>query len=622
MKKLLFVLAFFAELLIFSAQAYWAKPEDSFFIADFIKQDIDVSSDGTAKYVIEEQYEIANEEGRRIAAGYAMQYTENREQLKLISAKTIVNGKEYNLSEEMVEDKPLASAQHGFDQKRQLMLSFPHASIGAKIYLKYTVKVKPIINGFFAEDLLRDQGHYGLVKKIDINLVSALPLYIKINDPKNSLIVKQNADNSSLNISLRKPLQNQLIFEPKNSRLDNEKLTWVSVSTVNNYADYGKFFARRYESVMEQELPPLFENILSEAQKKNDEIEQINYVISSLIERIHYMGDWRSVEGSFFPRDLAKIATIGAADCKEFSVIVGAILRKLGFEVHAALIARGVDDHRLYGMPSADFNHAFLYAKGKTGDVYWLDPTNYVAMAQGMFEDIAGKRALILDPQNPRLEQTAEINPQSAIRVIDEEIAIEDNKILTVTGKISWHGEEAVQIHVNGLHYTKDMMKDILFYGLAEEHLPKKDILAFSGLNIGGRIVKDLAAEYKYRQHNKLLHTNISSGMVISIRAINDLVSRMDRQEGDLLIGSPRTLTRSIVFKGKKITKPENLNREINSPWADVKSICYHEKDDTVLKLQIVIKQRIITANELVSDRYEAFRADLLRYFNNMAVIF
>ena len=80
--------------------------------------------------------------------------------------------------------------------------------------------------------------------------------------------------------------------------------------------------------------------------------------------------------------------------------------------------------------------------------------------------------------------------------------------------------------------------------------------------------------------------------------------------------------TKITLFKGKKITKPENLNREINSPWADVKSICYHEKDDTVLKLQIVIKQRIIATNELVSDRYEAFRADLLRYFNKMAVIF
>jgi hypothetical protein len=414
-----------------------------------------------------------------------------------------------------------------------------------------------------------------------------------------------------------------LIFEPENSRLDNEKLTWVSVSTVNNYAELGKFFAKRYESVMEQELPLLFENIFSKAQNKTDEIAQINHVIASLVEKIHYMGDWRSVEGGFFPRDLAKIAAIGAADCKEFSVITGAILRKLGFEVHAALIMRGVDDYRLYGMPNAEyFNHAFLYAKGKDGNVYWLDPTNYVAMAQGVFADIAGKRALILDPKNPRLEKTTEINPQIAKRVIREEITIGNNNTLTFAGEMNWYGEEAAEMHVYGLHYTKDMMQDIFFYGLAEEHLPKKDILAFSGLNVGGRIVNDLSAKYKYQQHNKLLYTNISSGMMFSIRAINDLVSRMDRQEGDLLIGAPRTIERSILFKGKKIIKPENLNREITSPWADIKSICYHEKGDTALNLQIVIKQRIIAANELTSIKYEAFRSDLLRYFKNMAVIF
>jgi hypothetical protein len=165
MKKVLFIL-FSIGLLVCPVQAYWAKPEDSFFIADFIKQDIKISSDGAAEYLIEEQYEIANEEGRRIAAGYAMQYTENREQLKLVAAKTIANGKEYTLSEEMIEDKPLASAQHGFDQKRQLMLSFPHASIGAKIYLKYTIKVKPIVSGFFAEDLLKMLAVYGLDKKL------------------------------------------------------------------------------------------------------------------------------------------------------------------------------------------------------------------------------------------------------------------------------------------------------------------------------------------------------------------------------------------------------------------------------------------------------------------------
>lgn len=100
------------------------------------------------------------------------------------------------------------------------------------------------------------------------------------------------------------------------------------------------------------------------AQKKEYPHEKIGVTVSQLIDWVGYMADVRGISGHFFPRKLAEIAATRRGDCKDMVVSVGAILTKLGFEVHPALIQRGG------GYAISDGGHAELLTSAGNRRVY------------------------------------------------------------------------------------------------------------------------------------------------------------------------------------------------------------------------------------------------------------
>lgn len=102
--------------------------------------------------------------------------------ITLIEAKTINNGKESPVTKDRIEDKTLASIGHGFDEQRQILISYPNIGIGSKIYLKYKHTVKaPALAGVFSNLLYFGTGSYWQAAKISVK--SELPLHIMVNDP-------------------------------------------------------------------------------------------------------------------------------------------------------------------------------------------------------------------------------------------------------------------------------------------------------------------------------------------------------------------------------------------------------------------------------------------------------
>ena len=99
----------------------------------------------------------------------------------------------------------------------------------------------------------------------------------------------------------------------------------MKASSENNTTG-SKAISKDYETVINQDLPPLHESIRKEASCMTHSVDQINKVTSLLSEKIRYMGDWRTIEGKFAPRSLKAVATSGVGDCKDFSASTAAIL--------------------------------------------------------------------------------------------------------------------------------------------------------------------------------------------------------------------------------------------------------------------------------------------------------
>jgi hypothetical protein len=214
-------LLIFSLFITFSAHGRWAAFEDANTETLFENEEYTIDENGAEDGLVELKFRILKEEGRNEAANYTMTYNENNEEIKISEAKTTLNGVEYTVTANLIEDKPLASAPNGFDQKRQVLISFPYAEVGAEIYLKFSYKrKKSILDKFYNTRVYFGRGSY--YHSHIIKLHSKLPLHIQANDPGHFLHIEQSKDEAlhHLTITLAKPLYKGVVSEPENSVLN------------------------------------------------------------------------------------------------------------------------------------------------------------------------------------------------------------------------------------------------------------------------------------------------------------------------------------------------------------------------------------------------------------------
>lgn len=608
------------------AQARWATIDDTALEYKFFNNTTKINADGTSESTIETKVKILKEHGRSDFANFTLNYNGNSHKVTILEAKTIYQGQEYKVGPELIEDKPLASSPQGFDQLRQILISFPKTELGAEIYLKYTEKeMKPILDNFFGYKFYFGRGGYWQTANLTLN--SEIPLHVEVNDPSNALKVdgKNNKTLSQVTqatIKLVKPICNDTVDEP--GIVNDKHLTWVSVSTINDWTELAKRMSYNYEKVIKQPLPKMFEEIAEKASKEKSEVDQINIVTSLLNEKIQYMGEWRSIEGKLYPRNLKTITTSQIGDCKDLTASTAAILNKLGFKTQAALVLRSdsnlTDQGGLPDLHSYNSNHAFLKVTGKTGKIYWIDPTNLVSMAQGIFSDIANKMVLILDSKAPSYERSANIDFKHSENTYVREWEIIDDK-LTATGYLTFKGEQALDLTGAKLYASDQNIRDSIFKILSGTSLEEQNKIELITPDLNSRIVQDITFKFKYIQDDILMKTNLGPAIQIDCHWVDNVINSVPNQISDLILGAPNTIYRRTILKDKKIPQIKNLNYEEDTPWLKVKRTCKHVDNNTEIEDITIFKKNIITSEELQSPEYIKLKKNLMYHFIDSAII-
>ncbi|CAG5057196.1 unnamed protein product [Parnassius apollo] len=327
--KTLFNLALLVLFVASTAEARWSKYEDASVEVKFSNVNISVNKDGTYEVEVEQLVKILKESERSRFSPYSVIYNGDSADLTVLDAKTAYNGEEYIVTEDMMEDRLLAGPGESFDQLRQVTISFSKIEIGTEVYLRYKGINKKVPVGNFYSLSFSYYGNYVQAENTKIN--SKLPLEIKVNDPRNVLKIdeKKKNDVHSKSITFKKAVYENIINEPHNGILIIKHSTWVSLSSLSKWEDLAKKLAPGYHSVINQPLPATFTAIVGSAANKNTDEEKINAVTSLLNEKIQYMGDWRTLSGKYFLRDLEKIADSQVGYCKDFSASTSAILQEL-----------------------------------------------------------------------------------------------------------------------------------------------------------------------------------------------------------------------------------------------------------------------------------------------------
>ncbi len=606
------------------ANARYSTYDEAPIEIEFSNSEIEIQKNGKYTNIVEEQTIILNEIGRENYGSQTLIFTKDISDIEIIEAKTILNGTEFKIDPKNIEIKPLASSEKGFDQKYQILISFPQVTVGSKLYLKYKETVStPVIDNHFSSIINFGLNQYS--RSSTVKILSSIPFNYSANDPFKNLDINfaQDKNKKILLITQKKPIFYQLSNETNLSMLDIRQMSRVYVSTHKDFDELSTILAPNYEKVINQNLPESFLAIVNNASKIEKEKDQIEYVISELNNKIRYMGNWQTVKGKIYPRNLDEIVSSGYGDCKDFSVSTASILKKLGYQVNSAIVTRSYNyiqnDNALPSLSS--FNHAIIKATGKSGKSYWLDPTNFVSMADGIFPDIHNRKSLVLDSKQPKYENIPAIDSKHSVSSSSKIIELQSN-LIKQSFDISLLGEKAINITGAGLTTSKTALEEEIISYFGGEIRPLSKEISIPDLK--SRIVEDVRFNFSLTKEDDLLRSNL--GKSIYLNNMNqDWVKNISKLSEDIsgviYTTDPGTNTYKTMLKNHKAKNLENLNFQITSKWFNAKRTCEQTGNDIVVNEQIELTNPVIFPEDIKTQEFKELKVKLKQYMQGAILI-
>ena len=605
------------------SHARWAPVQNATYVIENESDTYDFRKDGTTLSHFDLTIELLTDEARNEFGLYRMPYDAKSGHLTVIEAYALNrNGKllkRTNVKPSDIEDKPLASSGPGFDQINQVTIPFSELKAGSKIHLVYQLKDKAVIPGYFG--LWFPIGHNEYVKSWSFKVHSYFPLVTDVRDPDHSLKIKTSEHD--IEAQLLQPIY-RAVIEEENGLEDLSAYTWLGLSTFREWKDVPNQMIQKFETKIASPLPEAFQKIADKAAAGKTMFEQINLVTSLLQDQVRYVGDWRRVDGGYYPRELSQISETGYGDCKDFSTATNAILRHLGFETHPALIRRERYLSSLVSkIPVLDFNHAISFAR-KEGHEFWIDPTNLSSNAQGIYNDIENRPALILFPDGAKIARTPPLSVGAGTsRSVDNVKLIED-QILTSDDHLEWTGQSAAFLTGWGLSYSKPNLDYTLLKWVADPN--KVRHWTVDPYDMSSRIVHDLSVDFHVEQSWQRIITTRGTGMSLpGLAQVAYFNIEPDKRVSGLKLEDPYTWLREIRLSGRETDMRSDLKDKLScsgdSLWIRYSRRFEKESSVTVLRDEVTLKESYIPVDQIKTDEFKAMQKKLNACMSDAIVI-
>ncbi|MES2855834.1 MAG: DUF3857 domain-containing protein [Bdellovibrionota bacterium] len=600
------------------ASARWIEPKEASHAINFSNLEVQVRKDGSHIDTLEQQVEILNDAGRDSEGMLRFTTTAQSSEIKIIQAATINGGTRMAVPESDIEIKPLASAGPGFDLFYQVTIAFPDVRIGSKLYIKYSVDIKEApMPGFFSMNYPIGWNQY--VQKASVRVVSELPIVSEVFDTSNSFSVSRTE--KSLTVKTKRPVY-RAITEEDSFLMNPRAVPWIGVTTAKSWSDFPPETVAAFETELAAKLPKKYEQIVAKAAREKSDIDQINAVTSGLADQVRYVGDWRPVKGLYHPRPLAKVSETGFGDCKDFSASAGSMLRKLGFEVHVALVGRGKDWITSPIQISAPYiNHAILFVK-KGSNEYWIDPTNLTSFAQGIYSDIENRPAIVLSPGAPFQKMIPSMNADTASIAIKSAFKMSPKGAIYVAGSFHLGGHGAVSMTGGQLSSTKQQLDYSLLKWITANTTDIKT-WKMGNYDLRSRTVKDLKTEFEYERAWHPMVTSAGIGYLIPATPyLSYFRVRLDGRISDLFLDDPIRWSREFTFTGMKPIVSNDFSCEGQSKWGDFSRSMKRSGESFKVNDSFKLKVSHADVRDLATKEFKVFQEDFAKCMQEAVVVF
>lgn len=234
------------------------------------------------------------------------------------------------------------------------------------------------------------------------------------------------------------PMQNDKLFIKKNASpgiiancpniFSTSQLDW-------------KDFGDKYLELIDHRLddPLLEETVKKIVQGCSNELEQMLAIVSWCKKNIRYEQVYLK-KGQVVPNSISDIINRKYGDCKDYSLIIYSLAKKIGINPKLALCYLGKGVKFYPEVPTLQFNHIIVYWN-YNGKDYWFDGTNRTSKP-GIFSDqLINQTALVIEKNQSQLKLIKELSNNSF--EISADLKPKNNS-LTGHLNISLHNQYAV----------------------------------------------------------------------------------------------------------------------------------------------------------------------------------
>jgi hypothetical protein len=596
-----------------SAQARWETVEEA--DAEIIEstEEIEIKKDGSQTSLKKVSIRILKRSGIDKFATNEFNYNGSKSNLKVRQAYVVNGKKKIAVEKKYIEDKPTSSSITGFSSLRQVIIAFPNVGVGSVIH--YQIERKTFKNSLQGHFLKTEFFGYDLDRKGQSLVVrSALPLAWAISGPDGYLNVERTflSGREQLTFTLLKDAFFSLTEERSkfNSWSDIIMRPTLQISNKTSWQSLAAQMTPRLDALLNADVPASLMSVIEKTKKSDGFVTRANEIHSHISENFRYMGDWRSSENGHFPRSLNEIINTQFGDCKDFSLLMAVMLRKLGYKAELAAVERGSRPSLRLQLPSAHhFDHMIVRAEDEKGKVYWLDPTNTMANSGGKWADISGRPAFVLNQKAVELENIPSIHPSEFVFDFEYQYAEISEHQQRTKVKVTYSENMAAQVLPELRDKTPNELREFVEYVVsAGRNVVSGSV---STPDVSGSVARILSFSSDLTVQDKLQWT--SSGYAIGISAMLPDIERIqtERRVMGIEMSPPHTdITRVQMRAGSFVGSPPP-NCDIESPW--IRASRTHTIDAEFLTTESRVEQfaQYISNAELKSEAFKKLQNDI-----------
>ncbi len=609
-----------------TAQSKIAGVADVPFVIERDETSITVEADGRSTLIRDSIIRIVNDQGRESQSVQSLSFNSRAQNLKIIEAATL-NGPPDKavrtpVPQRDIEVKEVGEMSQAFDSIKQASLSYPKVQVGSRIHLKYEMKNNEVpVKGFWSNGFSISGD---TIENFRLRVHSKLPLYYLVHDEAKLLahsLSKPKSGWVDLDVHSTSPLLS-VVTQEENPFIAPERNIGISISTLPDWSNYSREMVGVHEDLLKKSLPEALIEIKKKAEVQKTTVDRIQSVAASIAQEFRYFGDWRRRHGGFIPRSLEEISESRYGDCKDLALSVTAVYRALGYKADLAWIYRGElpPAPNAYQLPlDSDFNHAISRVEAD-GQVYWIDATDPVAYARGVYTDIADRPVYVLFATGGKLERTPALTADGS--AFDSHMAYElqRDEGLNVSGQVKLSGRTSIGLTARAFYSPVEAVNYEIIKMLSNNGKVSDSLIG--GFERGSRIVSDVTIPVKFHLAETGLRTSAGLGYpLFRDDAVSRLLVETKDRVSDIYLESPNRSRTVIDLMNVKRIGRSSLDCNLKSEYLDLSRSVSDIKNGVSIADSIVVKKAIIPNTKLTSQEFLKFQSEARSCFNRAAVI-